>query len=199
MAADGGASGGLSGLPDGYVTDTDFDRTVTLSAGIDWSYTFQGLPACDGDGNPYYYELLENVPQGYTPVYDPNGVWEAEAGEKTFKVTNELLTGDLTVFKTVTGNAGETDRSFEFTVTLTNYPGLNRTYGDVTFENGTARIYLKHGESKPIPGLPANAEYTVTETEANTDGYTTTIPGNASGTITTAGKTVTFINKKSNN
>lgn len=198
IASTGGVYRSASGAPEGYTVDDSFNGSVTLSEGNEWFHTFTGLPVYDDNGNEYYYELLEEVPEGYVASYDPEGPWKAEAGEKTFKVTNELLTGDLTVFKTVTGNAGETDRAFEFTITLTNYPGLNRTYGDVTFENGTARIYLKHGESKTIPGLPANAEYTVTETEANTDGYTTTIPGNASGTITTAGKTVTFINKKSN-
>ena len=197
MAADGGTSGGLPGLPDGYVTDTDFVGTVTLSSGNDWSYTFQGLPASDGEGNAYYYELLENVPEGYAPVYDPNGVWEAEAGEKTFRVTNELLTGSLKVSKTVSGNAGETDRAFEFVITLTNKPGLNGTFGDVVFTNGVAKIYLKHGESKTIPGLPANAEYTVTETEADADGYATTVSGNAAGTITTGGKEVAFTNIRS--
>ncbi len=52
----------------------------------------------------------------------------------------------------------------------------------MTFENGAATFTLKHNEKKTATGLPAGISYTVTESEANQDGYTTTATG-ASGSI----------------
>ena len=90
-------------------------------------------------------------------------------------------TGNLTVSKAVVGDAGETSRAFTFKVTLEN-TSINGKYGDMTFTNGVATITLKHGESKTATGLPAGKSYTVTETEANQDGYITTKIGDT-GTI----------------
>lgn len=96
------------------------------------------------------------------------GRWEAEPG-------------NLSVAKTVAGNNGDTSKAFNFTVTLSD-TGINGTFGDLTFANGVATFVLKHGESKTAVGLPAGITYTVTEAEADKDGYTTTSV-NASGSI----------------
>ncbi len=42
----------------------------------------------------------------------------------------------------------------------------------MTFANGVATFVLKHGASKTAVGLPAGITYTVTEAEADKDGYT---------------------------
>lgn len=89
--------------------------------------------------------------------------------------------GRLTVSKTVTGNKGDTMKEFHFTVTLGD-TGINGTFGEMTFADGVATFVLKHGESKTAVGLPAGITYTVTEAEADKDGYTTTSV-NASGSI----------------
>lgn len=89
--------------------------------------------------------------------------------------------GNLSVAKTVAGNNGDTSKAFNFTVTLSD-TGINGTFGDMTFANGVATFVLKHGESKTAVGLPAGITYTVTEAEADKDGYTTTSV-NASGSI----------------
>ena len=96
------------------------------------------------------------------------GLWEAEHGK-------------LSVAKTVAGNNGDTSKAFNFTVTLGD-TGINGTFGEMTFANGVATFVLKHGESKTAVGLPAGITYTVTEAEADKDGYTTTSV-NASGSI----------------
>ena len=80
--------------------------------------------------------------------------------------------------KTVAGNAGDTEKNFTFTVTLDR--SISGTYGDMTFNNGTAVIALKHGESLTAVGLPAGAAYTVAESD--NEGYTVTANG-AVGTI----------------
>ena len=89
--------------------------------------------------------------------------------------------GNLSVAKTVVGNNGDTSKAFNFTVTLGD-TDINGTFGEMTFADGVATFVLKHGESKTAVGLPAGITYTVTEAEADKDGYTTTSV-NASGSI----------------
>ena len=139
-------------------------------------------------------------------------------GDVTVKVKNDRIVGNLAVQKTVAGNAGETDREWEFTIELKN---ANRTAlsGDFHYEgesivtdvtpptggmltlgnDGKATIRLKHGQKIIIEDIPANVTYTVTETEANKEGYGTT-PGNgtASGKIEVDNTaTAAFTNTKS--
>ena len=90
-------------------------------------------------------------------------------------------TGSLTVSKVVAGNAGSQTADFHFTVMLSDV-SINGSYGDMTFADGAATFTLKHNEQKTASGLPAGITYTVTESEANQDGYTTTVDG-ASGSI----------------
>ncbi len=89
--------------------------------------------------------------------------------------------GNLIVSKVVAGNAGDTNKSFSFTVKLGNST-ISGSYGEMTFANGTATFTLKHNEKKTATGLPAGISYEVTESEANQNGYTTTATG-ANGSI----------------
>ncbi|MBR5231957.1 MAG: hypothetical protein IKW00_06900 [Clostridia bacterium] len=98
---------------------------------------------------------------------------------------NAYQAGSLTIAKTVEGNAGETDRAWHFKITLTDYSGA--TYNTSLRYDGAATgtiasggiITLRHGESVTIHSIPAGITYTVTETDANTDGYTTSSVGAA--------------------
>ena len=135
----------------------------------------------------------------------------------TYESTQPSLdTGTLTVTKTVTGNEGDKNKDFTFTVTLKRpeitvdalatpiinaTPGtsaaptpVTETYDGVTFINGVATFTLKHNESKTIKGIPADMTYTVTESD--NAGYTVTSE-NDKGTIE-GGKTadVKFTNTK---
>ena len=103
--------------------------------------------------------------------------------------------GNLSVAKTVAGNNGDTSKAFNFTVTLKD-TSVNGMFGDMTFTAGKATFSLKHGESKTATNLPAGITYTVTEAEADQDGYTTTA-ANASGRIMKdATVTAAFTNTK---
>ena len=105
--------------------------------------------------------------------------------------------GNLTVSKTVTGNAGDTSTEFHFTVKLDT--PINGTYGDMSFTDGTALLTLKHNEKRTATGLPADVNYEVTEAEANQNGYTTT-DENASGIIVKDTTVVaSFTNNKNSN
>lgn len=111
--------------------------------------------------------------------------------------TNEYATNNLTLKKQVTGNQGDRDKYFEFTVSITGAAagtvyGVNLdnadktpTVGDQSKNNpdtltvgeggsvlGT--FYLKHGQSIIIQGLTPGTDYTITEASYSADGYTTT-------------------------
>ena len=89
--------------------------------------------------------------------------------------------GDLNVTKTVSGSGGDPEREWHFRVELSDTE-ISGRYGDMVFADGAAEFTLKHGQSAVAQRLPAGITYTVTETEADQDGYTTEASG-ASGTI----------------
>ena len=127
---------------------------------------------------------------------------------------------DLTVKKEVTGNQGNRNKDFKFTIKVDGAAG-EQYY--VTFSDGKAPTTLVSGEAKTITlkdnetakifGLSETDEYTVTEASYADDGYTTTIDNEekltATGTIkkdkeagTTAGngdKNITVVNDKTTN
>lgn len=104
-------------------------------------------------------------------------------------------TGSLTVSKTVAGNAGETNKDFHFTVTLSDKT-ISGTFGDMTFTNGVATFTLKHNESKTASNLPEGIGYEVTETEADQNGYTTTATGDKGTIAKDRTATAAFTNTK---
>ena len=135
--------------------------------GDSWEYSFTGLPQYDENGVEIVYTIAEaDVPDGYDAYYHG------------FTVEN-VQKGNLSVSKSVTGNGGEQDRDFHFTV-RTDDVSIDGIYGDMVFQSGTARLTLKHGETVTALGLPAGTGYTVIEDEA--EGYRVTAQGNE-GTI----------------
>ena len=175
----------------GGMTFTDGVAEFTLKHGE--SKTATGLPA----GITYEVEEEEADQDGYktestgdTGTITANGTAEAE-------FTNSKSTfGGLTVGKTVEGNAGDTEKEFHFTVTLSDTT-ISGTYGGMTFTDGVAEFTLKHGESKTATGLPAGITYEVEEEEADQDGYKTESTGDT-GTITANGTAAAeFTNSKS--
>ena len=157
-------------------------RTVTAADG--WAWRFTDLPKYE-NGQEIVYTIAEDAVPGYTATVDG------------FNVTNtkDILSGSLTVSKTVSGNAGDTEREWAFTVWLDD-TDINGAYGDMTFVGGMATFLLRHGESATATGLPAGVSYRVTETGANQDGYDTTKQGDT-GVIPEGGTaTATFDNAK---
>ena len=90
--------------------------------------------------------------------------------------TPEPEYGSLTITKSVAGTGADTDKTFAFTITLTDAT-VNGTYGELTFTNGVATFVLRDGKSVWARDLPIGVGYTVTELEANYDGYETTSVG----------------------
>lgn len=172
----------------GYISDGG-----TLFLRHHEALTVQGLP----DGTKW--QVSEAPKSGWT-VSPMSGVIAGEIkGLETVSASftnykGDIPRGSLTVTKTVAGNEGDRTKEFHFTVTLDD-PSISGVYGEMTFEQGTARFTLKHGQSKKASDLPVDTGYTVVETEANQDGYTTVSNGET-GKITTAGKTAAFTNTR---
>ncbi len=119
---------------------------------------------------------------------------------------------DLTVTKTVTGNQGEKNREFQFTISITGEEGEKYyvEYGkevdgvypeNITVISGASEtIPLADGETAIIYGLDSNDTYTISEENLTEEGYKTTVndkSGNeATGTISTD-TTIEFKNDKS--
>ena len=165
-------------------------ESLILSADNSWTGSFVNLPVNE-NGTPIVYTVKEAAVSGYTTSITGSAA-------QGFVVTNTktLEYGSLTVAKTVAGAAGEKDRAWSFTVTLSD-DTVSGNYGDMTFQSGKASFTLKHGESRTASGLPAGLAYTVTEQEANQERYITTASG-AAGTIPDGGTaTAAFTNSRS--
>ena len=120
----------------------------------------------------------------------------------------------MTIKKTITGNQGVKNKSFEFKVAVNG--GQGELYKVVVKKNANAQAlteYITSNEAETsyqisdtgsitIYGLTESDKYTVTETDANKDGYTTTIDGETTATGTKTGTTkedgtvVQYVNEK---
>ena len=126
-------------------------------------------------------------------------------GLKSDRFTNTYSAGALQITKAVTGNLGDREKYFPFTVTLTGERGVNyaETYaviGGSCEDNPTAvrigeavTVYLKADDTLTIPNLPYGVAYTVEE-DTPSD-YTVTCTGDA-GVIAAALQTAAFTNSK---
>ena len=139
---------------------------------------------------------------------------EYDLSKKIDCFDNKYEAGSLTLAKTVEGNLGDLDKEWEFTVTFTCDKNVNApiTYkekaADTTSKSiaagwtGTStavKVYLKSGETVQFDNIPVGVSYSITETDANKDGYETT-PTNATGTFTAKEtKAASFLNTKNIN
>lgn len=148
---------------------------------------------------PVNVTLLDNNKSTGDVVALNNGnKWEATLA---ITVTNKEQPNSITITKNVTGAMGDKTKSFKFTMTLRNNgAGVTGTYKDesgnttLEFKDGTAIFELKDKQSIQALNLPTGAEYSITEENLDTDGYTVTYT-NEKGTI--AGKQeVTIKNNK---
>ncbi|MDO5100660.1 MAG: FctA domain-containing protein [Eubacteriales bacterium] len=105
---------------------------------------------------------------------------------------------DLTVTKEVTGNQGDKNKLFDFSVKVDGAAGekytvevkedANAAVNTITLETGTAQtVKLKDGGSIHIWGLSDTDKVTVDETDYAAEGYTTT--GELTGLMVTADNT----------
>ncbi len=93
--------------------------------------------------------------------------------------------GDLTLTKTIAGNANEVDKDFEFKIVLdnpnTSLNGKSFSYtingvvasDKITGDSIGSTILLKHGDILFIPNLLKDTNYTITETDYSSESYST--------------------------
>ncbi len=204
----------------GAITGAAFDAGAATSEGVTKPITVN-LPEYDRVGI-YEYTLKEvkgnTAGVGYydaamklvvTVVNGENGLERvaavhtelAQGADKSDTFENTYSAGTLTVKKTVTGNLGDKNKEFDFTVTFAAPEGKDWTPA-ITLPTGAGMVEdnpmsytfkLKHDGTASFGNLPAGVTYTVTEAEAQ--GYTTTSAGDK-GTIVAGLNEVTFTNDK---
>lgn len=170
------------------------------------------------------YVYVQNGTDGlyvaYTELVDPDG--SAEGTEaKVDSFTNTYEVNDLVVYKVISGNAANMNEKFSFTLKIDGEAGEKYyvevgTYGESGFTategaahfvltSGTEhRIQLGNNDAVKIYGLDSDDTYTITEADANTNGYSLKIndaaeadeDGAISGSIT-GDSVVKFENTKS--
>lgn len=189
------------------VTIKDELAEVTLSEENDWSHTWTDLYKYDDKGNAIRYVVRELDEDG-KPVSSGNSVTDDGTDYTVYYVGAEIHNvreETLTIEKTVTGGAADPERQFTFDVSFTydkdmpagsigpyTYTVYQKGEGDaadvpvkenIEIPSAGGTISLTGGQYAVIEGLPAGTAYTVTEKEANEDGYVTTATGEE-GTIT---------------
>lgn len=173
----------------GYIADGG-----TLSLRHDEALTVLGLPV----GTKWEVSEVREDGWNVKPSSGTvSGGIEADATANALftNYKGKLKLGDLSVSKTVKGNASDKNKDFNFTVTLSDR-SIAGTYGDMEFKDGVASFTLSDGESKTAINLPSGISYTVEEDDYSNEGYSTSKTGD-SGKIS-EGDTVraSFINTK---
>ncbi|WP_028608613.1 DUF7601 domain-containing protein [Paenibacillus harenae] len=182
-----GKSYAYSGATSGTVAS---GGTVTLKGGQ--TITIKDIP----DGITYTIVQKNYTGEGYATnpenLTRTGSIVANETVEVKF-VNAKYLPGKLTIGKTVAGNRGDKNKAFEFTVTFGGAgAGMTYTYTTSGGPTGTigpgGKIFLKHGETAVIDGIPKDTTYTVIEADYTNDGYTTTWPDRqTTGTIAEEG------------
>ena len=166
-----------NGVPNGTISS---GGTIQLKHGQ--SITIVGLPV----GLTYTVTEADYSADGYVVTYTGAEGTIVLNEEQVAAFTNTRNIGSLTINKTVTGNGGDLDKLFSFTVTFGNAPNTYPYTGtggaaDGTISSGDT-IQLKHGQSITITDLPVGSTYTVTEADYGPDGYVVSYTGEE-GTI----------------
>lgn len=185
---------------DATAAGKEYPITITLpeytEVGV---YTYEFTETDNNVAGVTYYEktmtLVVTVVQEGTKVRvaavhceEPASPSYAEGSTKTDGFENTYSAETLTINKTLVGNMAEKDQYFTVVVTFNAPAGdtiasnaLTYNKGELSNENnppklavGENTLYIKGGETIVIENIPYDVTYTVVETEANQNGYTTT-------------------------
>jgi hypothetical protein len=179
------------GMPGGAIASGD---TISLAHGQ--SITIVGLPK----GATYTVAEADYSGDGYTTTSTgATGSIVADATQ-TASFTNMRTVGNLTISKTVAGNAGDNSKQFDFRLTLNGAADISYAYIGNGVPDGTIKsgdtVSLAHGQSITITGLPAGTTYTVTESDYSDGGYTTTSTGATGSIVTDTTQAASFTNTR---
>ena len=179
-----------------YETEDEFSFTVTLEPALngtfgetDTAMTFENGVATfklkNGEqktatGLPIgvHYTVTEADNEKYSSEITGASGAIAKDTTATVTATNTVKTGSLSITKTLVGNAPGTDTK-EFKFTVTGPDGYNDT------------VTVKGADTVTLNNL-AIGEYTVTEQDANIDGYTLVVTGSGTTETVTVDKMAEF-------
>lgn len=175
------------------------DTTVNINFKMDqfdapgeYTYTLQevatSVPGMTDDTKAYTLKVVVVNTDAEAPdgTYVIDSAVLSNDGTKTDSITDYYATYDLTLNKIVTGDFGNKNTPFSFTISFrsndSNAVSFTRsdTNEKVNFASGEAQVNvnLKHGESVKFTGLPEGVTYSIVEAENESDkGYTTTVTG----------------------
>lgn len=134
-------------------------------------------------GTKYTVTEADSLAKGYTTVIAGDiGAIGNDDHVNDVLFTNTRNTGNLTISKTLGGNAPDADRAFAFEMALTNGDmPVDRTYAceatggkeqdSITVTGGKAAFTLQGGQSLTILGIYVGTAYTVTEADESADAY----------------------------
>ncbi|MCI9677731.1 MAG: Cys-Gln thioester bond-forming surface protein [Oscillospiraceae bacterium] len=213
----------VNGLPNETwyeVTEDNFNGNGYSSTVIDDPYGMEPFDEADGVVLPEA-GITETGIGGYIPGIDidgKDGVTELDKITSTVLFQNHRGTGELSITKELRGSGADAGRSWTFDVVLRDANGELLTKSEwttngepnaieldgqaVTLENGTVTFTMRGGETRTITGLPNGTTYTITEREANQEGYDTYLGGGDgwTGVIDEAGEktvfSVTVVNRR---
>ena len=135
------------------------------------------------------YSITEASSENYRVAYS-NAEGTVPSNNSARVVIENTKLNLLSISKTVQGEMGDKTKPFHFDITLETADGVpcNGTFTysvssadtdvpteeSLTFTDGKATVTLTHDQEAQIKGIPYGYKYTVTEQEANQDGYSTT-------------------------
>jgi ribosomal protein L2 len=179
------------GMPGGIIASGD---TISLTHGQ--SITIVGLPK----GATYTVTEADYSGDGYTPTSTGAAGSIVADATQTASFTNTRTVGNLTISKTVAGNAGDTSKKFDFRLTLNGAADIPYAYTGDGVPDGTIKsgdnVSLAHGQSITITGLPAGTTYTVTESDYSDGGYTMSSTGATGSIVTDTTQAASFTNTR---
>lgn len=214
----------------------DFSKVTFTAPGLyhytvtekDTSYT--GITKDAKTYDLYVLVAVDEAKDSTDGLYIAGATFSHMEGEgdttKLAGMTNTYTTHNITLSKTVTGNQGDKNKYFEFTVTINNaIPGtvydvkgifdasidtdedIENPSQLVATKDGTLTqtFYLKHGQSIVINGVAKDSTYSIAETSYTSDGYNTTFTINGetvnfdNGRTVAADDVVAFTNNKQGN
>ncbi|MDO4633375.1 MAG: FctA domain-containing protein [Eubacteriales bacterium] len=216
--------GDATTVPAITISDLHFDKGAATADGKKGKFTVT-LPTYTQTG-VYEYTLKEkdgetagvtyradSMKLVVTVVNDDNGLariaavhTEKEDGTKSDTFTENTYTANsLSVSKKVTGNLGDKNKEFSFTVTFEG-PADKTWYDEITVADGSTATYnnathtatftLKDGATATFDNIPAGVTYTVVEDDYKAKGYTTTYDGKETGTMGAEAIKTTVTNNK---
>ena len=187
---------------------TGADGTLRFKVIPDGEYIFRETAAPEGYGLERVDHTLTVVTIDGVPTASIDGKGGADAHKITIRNYREGTVGSLAIRKMVDGNAADSTKKFDFTVTFDLPAGTSEgTYDTYTYNSENALlgmgaisnggiISLAHGESITITGLPKDTVYTVTEEDCRGESYVTVSEGENGTIIADETVNATFTNTR---